>query len=263
MKVCALLERGTPPRLNPIFAEVFRRLADRGVGVTLCYPEEELIRLDTLAVDADLYLLKSDTELALSFATALEQLGARVLNPARACAVVKDKIQVAAALAAARIPAPATWMAASLGALTPTPAGAARLAKPVRGYHGVGVALLQPGAAPPAETRAPEPAFAQAYLADARLDLKIYGIGDELFGVRKAFARDSYREAGEPAPLSATVRELAHRVAATFELTLFGLDLAETDHGVQVIDVNYFPGYRGVPGAVERLEAAILRALPA
>jgi len=73
VRIVTLLERGTPPRLNPIFAELFGRLADRGVEVRLCYPEEELIRLDTLAVDADLYLLKSDTELALSYATALEQ----------------------------------------------------------------------------------------------------------------------------------------------------------------------------------------------
>src|SRR5919206_1046904 len=112
MRVCFLLERGSPPRFNPILAEVFTLLERSGIAVTARYPEEELLRLDTLAVEADLYLLKSDTELALSLATALEGLGAWVLNGCSASARAKDKVLAAMTLRRAGIPAPRSLVAA-------------------------------------------------------------------------------------------------------------------------------------------------------
>ena len=72
MNVCFLLERGSPPRRNRVITETIALLRQRGVGVEVLYPEEELVRLDALTVQADLYLHKSNTELALSLATALE-----------------------------------------------------------------------------------------------------------------------------------------------------------------------------------------------
>ena len=42
---------------------------------------------------------------------------------------------------------------------------------------------------------------APAYLASGRRDLKIYGIGRQVFGVRKAFAAESYLQTGESVPL--------------------------------------------------------------
>ena len=90
MKVCFLLERGRPPRRNPVIAKTIALLRQRGVGVLVLYPEEELLRLDTLTVEADLYLHKSNTELAPSLATALEFLGARVVNVAAASARAKN-----------------------------------------------------------------------------------------------------------------------------------------------------------------------------
>lgn len=252
MRVAALLERGSPPRMNPIFAGLFVRLEQRGIRVTRLYPEEIATRLDTLRVEADLYLLKSDTELSLSLALALECLGARVLNAARASAVVKDKILAASVLAAAGIPAPAAFAAREARQLAGRAARAPLICKPVRGYHGVGVALLEgPGDGPGTEDHSL--VFAQEYLGQSRTDLKIYGIGDQVFGVRKVFARDSYTQGGEPVALPPRLAALARETAAAFGLQLFGLDVAEQGDDYRIIDVNYFPGYRGVPAAAERL----------
>jgi ribosomal protein S6--L-glutamate ligase len=49
--------------------------------------------------------------------------------------------------------------------------------------------------------------------------------------------------------VSAEVRELALRCAEAFGLGLFGLDVIESPDGPVVVDVNYFPGYKGVAGA--------------
>lgn len=255
MNVCFLLERGNPPRLNPILAELFDLLWERGVAVTVRYPEEELWRLDTLTADglADLYLLKSDSELALSLAVALERLGARVVNRADACLRAKDKTLAAAILQCAGIPTPRSRVAAHPDRLAAAVAEGPLILKPNRGYHGAGIAVAETPLALPGADAYPELVFAQDYLGGARLDLKVFGIGEAVFGVRKPFAADSFLRAGAPAPLSPDIVDLARRCGRAFGLELYGLDIAEDADGPRVIDVNYFPGYRGVPGAARRL----------
>lgn len=259
LRICFLLERGFPPRLNPIMAEVFALLEGRGVEVNVIYPEEELRRLDTLAVEADLYLLKSDTELALSLATALEGIGATVLNCCSACVLAKDKVLAATTLLRAGIAIPRSLVAASPRQLEGELAKAPLILKPHRGYHGAGIAVAETPAHLPAEEVYPDLVFAQEYLADARKDLKVFVIGEEVFGVRKTFSTDSFLRAGEPSPLSTEVENLARRCGQAFGLELYGLDVAEDEDGLYVMDVNYFPGYRGVPDAAHRLAEYIAK----
>lgn len=259
MRICFLLERGSPPRLNPILADTFSLLEGQGAKVQVRYPEEELLRLDTLSVEADLYLLKSDTELSLSLATALERLGGRVLNNASACLLAKDKLMAAVTLARAGLPLPRSTAAARPAQLTSRVAAGPLILKAYRGYHGAGIYVAEAPEALPPETAYPDLVFAQAYLTRGRKDLKVFGIGEEIFGVRKAFAADSFLRAGEPVPLSPEVQEVARRVSRAFGLTLFGLDIAEDEGALSVIDVNYFPGYRGVPDAALRLATCILK----
>lgn len=227
----------------------------------LRYPEEELVRLDSLAVEADLYLLKSDTELALSLAIALERLGGRVLNHATASAAAKDKVMAAGILLQAGLPTPRSLAAASpallAGALVPGPL----ILKPQRGYHGAGLAVATTTASLAEADAYPDLVFAQQFLINARRDLKVFVIGDEVFGTRKSFSPDSYTQPGTPTTLSAEVESIARRCGEAFGLELYGLDLAEAHTGAYVVDLNYFPGYRGVPDAASRLAEHILRAL--
>src|SRR5919197_421401 len=111
----------------------------------------------------------------------------------------------------------------------------------------------------PAADEHPEFAFAQDYLHSARTDLKVFGIGDEVFGVRKTFGADSFLHTGEPAAPSPEVESIVRRVAGAFGLELFGVDVAEDERGAYVFDVNSFPGFRGVPDAPGRLAAYIER----
>jgi len=262
MKVCFLLERGSPPRVNPIVAETMEILRGRGVGVNSIYAEEELIRLDALSVDADLYLLKSDTELSLSLAIALEALGARVVNSVETCLLCKDKVLTAATLARAGIPAPRSLAAAEPALFLPELARDPLILKPPRGYHGVGITAVEDASLLPSPGVYPDFVFAQKYLARARKDLKIFGIGEKVFGVRKPFSTDSFSRTGEACELPPGVEETARSCARAFGLELYGLDMAETEQGVSVIDVNYFPGYRGVKDAPQHLAAFILSLAP-
>jgi ribosomal protein S6--L-glutamate ligase len=259
MKVCFLLERGTPPRLNPIFAEVFARLENVGVDVMVRYPEQELLRLDRLTVEADLYCLKSDTEMALSVATALAGRGARIVNSLDATLRAKDKVLAAAILSQAGIPTPRSVAAARPAELEPMLRYGALILKPHRGYHGAGIKIAKERDDLLNDAEYPEFVFAQDYLANARKDLKVYVIGDEVFGVRKEFSGDSFLKMGEGVSLSDELATISRRCGRAFGLELYGLDIAEDDDGAYVIDVNYFPGYRGVPDASRRLTDHILR----
>ena len=261
MKVSFLLERGSPPRRNRVVAETMALLRQRGVGVQVLIPEEEVVRLDALSVEADLYLHKSHTELALSLATALERLGARVVNSAAASARVKDKVLAASALLRAGLPTPRSLVAGEPAQLAPQLVDGPLMLKPHRGHYGVGIRVVDTPAGLPAPDTYPDLVFAQAYLAQARTDLKIYAIGDDVFGIRKVFSADSFCRVGEPIRLSPELEELARQCGRAFGLELYGLDIAEGDLGAYVVDVNFFPGYRGVPDAARHLADYVHRAV--
>ena len=257
MHLCFILETRNPPQPNQIIVEAAALLEKRGTRVSMIYPEQELWRLDTLRVDADLYLLKSDSELALSLAHSLELLGGRVLNPHDACRKVKDKAVTAALLCQSAIPTPPSYAAGHPGQLEHKLQGGALILKPNRGYHGVGLAIAEDASALARTRDYADVVFAQSYFVDARKDLKLFGIGDEVFALRKPFSADSFLRSGVPADLTPEHEEIARRCAKAFGLSLFGVDLVEEDGRALVVDVNYFPGYRGVPNAAQRLSSFI------
>lgn len=258
MRVCFILERGSPPRLNPIIAETSVLLEGFGAMVKFIYPEEELFRLDALSVDADIYLLKSDTEFALSLAIILEELGAKVVNSCSASMKAKDKVLAAAILMEAGIPTPPSFAASCPTQLSGSFANRPLILKPHRGYHGVGLSIAECPSGLPSEEAYTDMVFAQEYFADARKDLKVFAIGEEIFGVRKPFSKDSFLKAGELTELSPEIEGIARRCGKAFGLELYGLDIAEDGDTAYVVDVNYFPGYRGVPEAARRLTEYII-----
>lgn len=260
MRIRFLLERGSPPRANPVIEDTIRILSDAGAEVDISYPEEELIGTDVLRVEADLYLLKSDTELSLSLASALELLGARVINSVEACSLCRNKIVAATVLAEAGLPIPRSFACSDPMQLARIVTEMPLIFKPYRGYHGAGIRIAEGEFSLPSPGLYPDVVFAQEYLKKSRMDLKVFGIGREVFGVRKPFSADSFLETGVPCELPREIEDLARGTASAFGLELYGLDIAESERGAYVIDVNYFPGYRGVPEASERLARFILSA---
>ncbi len=104
------------------------------------------------------------------------------------------------------------------------------------------------------------PFLAQRYVQGKGLDLKAYVIGDQVFGVWRPFpARTAAEKRGPRCALSQEIREICLRCGRLFGLELYGVDLIETDDGPTVIEVNCFPGYRGVPGADSLIADHIVR----
>jgi ribosomal protein S6--L-glutamate ligase len=108
-------------------------------------------------------------------------------------------------------------------------------------------------------------ALAQHFVPSDGVDLKLYGIGDELWAVRKpspfkgaarsSLANHSDRSdaRAELLPLTPALLELGRRCRALFGLELYGVDCLQTSEGAVVIEVNEFPNYTGVPDADQKL----------
>ena len=109
-----------------------------------------------------------------------------------------------------------------------------------------------------AATDWPEPvALAQRYFKTDGYDLKLYGIGDQIWAVRKVSPFNATAEMDKSkeglALATPELEDLGRRCGQLFGLDLFGVDCIETDTGVLIIEINDYPNYTNVPAANERL----------
>lgn len=258
MRIHALLMPRLEAVLSPVMAELFDRLGRAGCDVTWSIGEEHAYEPGAVTVDHDLYLLKSQAPATLSLAGVLDALGGTVLNPVAGNLLAQDKVVASARLAAFGIRSPRTWVTAEPRRLTTMVTPGPLVVKPYNGYHGYGVRFLD-DASQLAELADGDTAHIVQERVQGADDLKVYCIGDDVFGVRKAFDADSHGRAGVPVALSPEIVDLARRCGAAFGFGLYGIDVVESAEGPVVIDVNGFPGYKGVPDAAERLCDYILR----
>lgn len=253
MRIHFVLVRRVPPVQSPVLAEVFRLLERRGFRVTGSIPEETVVRPDGLGPEHDLYVLKSHTELALSLAGVLATQDAFFLNPYRSCAAAQDKIVVARLLRAAGLPAPRSWVTGDLGLLREVAEETPLILKPYRGHRGAGIAIVRDARELRAVPEPEAPLLVQELVEGDGEDVKVYVVGEQVFAVRKRFSATSFTRPGRPAPVSRELREIALACGRALGLGLYGLDVLETADGPVVVDVNYFPGYKGVPDIAPRI----------
>lgn len=260
MRLHFLLVRRVPPVPSPVLVEVFELLHGRGFSVEGEIAEEVLDRADTLRPEHDLYVLKSHTELSLSVAGALHARGAHVLNPYPSCATTQNKIIATRRLKAAGVPVPRTWVTGELERLRPVAVRTPLIVKPYLGHRGVGIHVIRKPADLDRIAQGESPAVVvQEYVEGDGEDVKLYVVGDEVFGVRKPFSPESFTVPGRPCEVTSELREIAHRAGWALGLGLYGLDIVEGPKGPVVVDVNYFPGYKGVPGAAASIASYIER----
>ncbi|HYX90312.1 MAG TPA: ATP-grasp domain-containing protein [Myxococcaceae bacterium] len=247
MKLYFMLVRRVPPVPSPVLVEAYGILRGRGYEIAESIAEEVLGRSDALEVAADLYLLKSHTELSLSLAGALHTQGAQLLNPYPSCALTQNKIIVSRLLRAGGVPVPRSWVTGELGLARHLLEETPLIIKPYLGHRGAGIHLVRDAddlaRIPPPQ----QPVIIQEHIPGKGQDLKMYVVGDQVFGVQKPFSETSFSVPGQPVPVSEEVRRIALRCGEVCGLGLYGLDLIESPRGPFVVDLNYFPGYKGVP----------------
>ena len=218
---------------------------------------------------ADIYLLKSHTPQALEVAHYLEQRGAMVINSFASSSACQDRALMAQRMSEAHLAFPSTSTHASLGELLEQQQRPSILSFPLviksrysrRGdlvYRADGVEQLHALA-----RRIDEPVIIQEFVPTDGWDIKLWVIGQQIFAARRrsSLAAEPSKQ-NFPIPteqLPSSWRSISLKVGRVFDLHLYGLDLIASDRGPVVVDVNSFPGFRGVAGAASALLCLIER----
>jgi ribosomal protein S6--L-glutamate ligase len=262
MKIGMLMLRHPPTRISPIMPAVVEMLRNWGCDVDIIYPEERVTPLSQVRVEHDLYILKSGTELALSLAGTLHALGAPILNPYPVAAMMRDKIISMRVLEAADVPVPETYITSHPRQLAGLLDAGPLVLKPYRGSQGRGIHIIWDAEELDDISADEGPVFAQRYHKPEGEDHKIYVIGGQMFGVKRIFPAKTYAEKiGEPFTISSELREIALRCGRAFGVELFGFDVIMSGGKPYVVDIQSFPGFKGVPDAALRLADYIYSAL--
>ncbi len=260
MRVGVITKSEKAHQAGSVMQEAIGLLQSRGVVVEMIYPEEACIDVAQVEAECDLYLLKSGTEAALSLAGILQAAGAQILNPYQTVVAMRDKIIATKILQFADVPLPETYIATNWRQLSSLLNKGPLVIKPYwAASQGRGVQLVRNGD----ELREIEPdhglIFAQRYHQPDGLDHKIYVIGEEVFGVRRVWPPQSLADKiGEPFDVPAEMREIALRCGRAFGVGLYGVDLITSGGKPFVVDINTFPGFKGVPNAAELLADYVL-----
>lgn len=200
-----------------------------------------------------------------------EAQGVMTINRRASIAGVHNKAEMGVALAVGKVPTPETHFG-SVDRLAHKVADASYplILKPIFGDNGGGLRVIY-STEELAGLEWPEPvALAQRYLPGNGYDLKLYGIGQDIWAVRKpcpllqngaGYSDESNgdRSKVELLPTTPELLELGRRCGSLFGLELFGVDCIETPASPVVIEVNEFPNYTGVPDADEKLADYVIR----
>lgn len=258
MRVVIVALRHPSGRFSVLVPEMVDRLHSLGCETEVIDPDAGPFDLGAVQTDADVYILKSGTEAALSFAGVLHARGARVVNPYPVAAACRDKVVQTHVLAEAGVPVPQSWMSVDPMSLLSQLSEGPLILKDPRGSQGRGLEIVHDRdrlAALPAGT----PWLAMRYYRPEGQDLKLYRIGDEVFGVERIFPARTYtQKLGRPYAVSDELRDIVLRCGDAFGISVYGVDVIRSRGKHWVVDMSSFPGFKGVPAAGRRIVDHVL-----
>lgn len=272
MNICLIMDNPETPR-HPVIGVALQKLSQthnvRLLDVRELTGEQAIIQ-EQSHPQADLYLLKSHAPQALDLAHHLEQHGALVVNSWASSVSCQDRVLMSERMKLAHLPWPRTQHFTSLGSLLEQPALLAALSFPciIKSYYSHRGDLVGKIDSPAelqalAPTWNKEPVVIQDFAAGDGWDIKLWVIDQQIFAARRRTPLEP-NAPKEDIPLSAEElpSDWAHitlEIGRVFDLRLYGVDLLMSEQGPIIVDVNSFPGFRGVPGADDALVALVQR----
>jgi len=272
--------RGTTPAANGVtvaivaeqrhlgteaLTEARATLEASGCSVPLVVPDiARVFDIPSEAPPWDVVLSRGRDLAGLGMLVAASALGVVAINSPQSIELVRNKIAMHAVLLEHGIPLPKTWFASDARAFRSLPLDCFPLVvKPYDGDGAAGLGLLtRPEDVDllPALVGKRSLYLAQEFLETDSWDLKLYGIGNHVWAVRKpspvsltepgpAAEGMGPRGAAELIEVDTRLRDIALTCGRACRLELWGVDVAMTPRGPYVIEVNDFPTYSAVPGA--------------
>ena len=219
----------------------------------------------------------------MHLAAAAEAWGIPSVNGSEATRLARDRLASAAILRRAGLPGPPSYLA-WLGRSGPVADDGGRasyageepdgahirtgleegplIVKSARGFQGSGLWAAEVGELRELEARLPEGAYlVMEKVPHGGEDLKVYVAGGWMAAIERPFPAESLRDKlGRPAKIPDDVAEASCEAGRILGLACYGCDFVRGPEGWALVDVNAFPGYKGVEGAPEALAAEISRA---
>jgi ribosomal protein S6--L-glutamate ligase len=270
VNICLIVDN-PDTRHHPVIGVLLQRLSTRhdvrlldvrGLTSAEAVAQEERREL------ADVYLLKSHAVQALDVASRLEQRGAVVVNQWSATVACQDRVLMAQRMCRAACPWPQTWNVGTLEDVLAREDVLATLPFPLiikSRYSRRGDLVVKVHSVEEVRALAPrwrhEPVLLQEFAAGDGWDIKVWVIGQQVFAARRRTSLEP-PTVKEDFPLVAgnvpdEWAQVALKIGRVFGLRLYGVDLLMTARGPLVVDVNAFPGFRGVHGASSALAALV------
>lgn len=241
-------------------------LTKQGHDVLVIDPQKAFYRMgdDAWLMGLDVLVGRGRSWALLGLLGWAERSGRLTINRQAAISAVHNKAQMSIALAGSGLPIPETYFATIEQLAQAIPAeNYPIILKPIFGDNSRGLLVVH-SPAEMAATDWPEPvALAQRYFKTDGYDLKLYGIGDQIWAVRKVSPFNATPDIDKSkeglAEATPELEDLGKRCGQLFGLDLFGVDCIETETGVQIIEINDYPNYTNVPEANERLADYVVR----
>lgn len=240
---------GKPPKPTTLFPELFGILQKAGVVVTVHLPHDQPDLPEGLA-EVDLIVHRGLQPEALATVQALERAGIPVCNPPAATELARNRLGLAVLLKKARLPVPLTTTAATWEEARVT-ATMLSVIKTVGEADGRGGQVIAGTCADlPAEKPFAGPYLVQPFVPNEGVDRKLYVAGRAVRGLLKPSPlHHTHVTTGTPFAPDAVLTALAQQVGEVVGLELYGVDVLLGEGGPVVVDVNPFPGFRGVKDA--------------
>jgi len=254
-----LLERRHPPgHRGALVDTLVPELRSRGALVDVVHAEEGWHRLDERP-RWDVVVLKSGSAAALHLAAAAEAWGVPSVNGSHATRLAQDKLASSLMLQDAGLPiAPShiVWLDGPAGQGS-VPSGLEALSgekllvKAARGSQGVGLWTAEAGELPSLlPSLSPGPYLVMGWVPHEGDDLKVFVAGTWMGAIERPYPAKTLEEKlGRPVAVPPGVSEIVRAAGDTLGLVCYGCDLVVGPAGWTIVDVNAFPGYKGVDAA--------------
>ncbi|MEO7019287.1 MAG: alpha-L-glutamate ligase [Ktedonobacteraceae bacterium] len=274
MHICLIMDNPETPR-HPVIAVALQELSNRHTVRLL--DVRGLTGIEAIAREeeqhpADLYLLKSHALQALELAQTLEQAGRLVVNSHASSLACQDRVLLTDQMRAANLPWPHTWHVPTLDAVLHDSGLSQVFSWPVIvksrfSHRGDLVDKLDTIAHLQALIAqwGKEPIVFQEFSVSDGWDIKLWVIDQHVFAARRRTPLEANASTQDfpiaEHDLPPEWKRLALAVGRSLKMPLYGVDLLITEKGPIIVDVNAFPGFRGVPGASEALVDLVERLL--
>lgn len=250
---------GKRPKASTIFPEVFTRLADSGVAHSVHLPHDGVVDHDVVRA-ADLVVHRGLDARAIELVADLHAGGVPLVNAYPGVLRLVDRVTMLRALDG--LPVPATRVVDTWSEVAGAAGDRQCVVKSARG-PGRGASILVGTGDELRWDRGLEPPYlVQDYVVAGEVDHKLYLVGDEVRGLLKPspLAVGHTTEGAAFTP-DASLATLARAVRLQLGLDFLGVDLLLSEQGPVIVDVNDFPGYRGIAEAPALVAAHLLERL--